>query len=170
MAPANSHQTVRLAAGRHRTPASGACVMELASLLAEERFSDCPISVCPVIGGFLRPYNDGVDDDRRQDLYAVAARVVGTTGGARVRRRRARHLRRRLIELSGGGRWRSLVARFQFGDVLGSECAVALLLRDDHEGALRLVEELIAIGGDASPGDVPRPAGTDRREAALGRS
>ena len=29
------------------------CVMELASMLAGERFGDRPVSVCPVIGAFL---------------------------------------------------------------------------------------------------------------------
>jgi hypothetical protein len=48
-----SYQTVRLSAGRHRSPDDGACVMELASMLAGEPFSDRPATVCPVIAGFL---------------------------------------------------------------------------------------------------------------------
>lgn len=73
-----SHQTVRLSRGKHRSPEDGACVMELASMLANEPFSDRPRSVCPVIAAFMRIYNDRLDDDRRQDLYEWAARVVGT--------------------------------------------------------------------------------------------
>ena len=88
--PPTSHQTVRLARGRHQSPDQGACVMELASMLAVEPFSDHPQSVCPVIGAFLRAYNDGLPDDRRQDLYDYAARVVGTVSGRRIRRERAR--------------------------------------------------------------------------------
>src|ERR671930_246676 len=64
--------------------------MELASMLAGEPFSDHPRSACPVIGAFLRAYNDGLPDDRRQDLYAYAAKVVGTASGRKVRRARAR--------------------------------------------------------------------------------
>ena len=33
-----NHQTVQLKAGRHRSPEEGACVMELESMLAGERF------------------------------------------------------------------------------------------------------------------------------------
>jgi hypothetical protein len=38
-----------------------------------------------VIGSLLRAYNDTVDDDRRQDLYACAAAVVGTNGSQAAR-------------------------------------------------------------------------------------
>src|SRR5437763_15441487 len=84
---APTHQTVKLARGKHASPSDGACVMELASLLAGASFDDHPSSVCPGIGMVLRAYNDGVDDERRQDLYRWAAEVVGTRdGGARKRR------------------------------------------------------------------------------------
>jgi hypothetical protein len=70
-----SHQTIKLSAGRHRGAEHGACVMELASMLADRTFSDHPQSACPVIAAFLRSYNDHVDDRRRQDLYRYAARA-----------------------------------------------------------------------------------------------
>src|SRR4051794_8202388 len=75
------HQTVRLARGRHAGPSGGTCVMELASLLAGEPFSDRPASACPVIGGLLRAYNDSLDDDRRPRLYGMAADLVASAGG-----------------------------------------------------------------------------------------
>ena len=77
-----SHQTIKLSPGKHYSPDDGACVMELASMLAGEPFNDHPASVCPVLGSVLRSYNDSVDDDARQDLYAYAARVVGTRADA----------------------------------------------------------------------------------------
>src|SRR5690242_21393105 len=77
MAPLN-HQTVRLGRGKHESPAHGVCVIELASMLAHEPFSDHPASVCPIIGAFLRSYNDCIDSRRRQDLYPYAARIVGS--------------------------------------------------------------------------------------------
>ena len=77
MAPV-THQTIKLSKGKHASPEDGACVMELASMLAGEPFSDHPASACPVIGSFLRAYNDSIDDGRRQDLYALAARIVGS--------------------------------------------------------------------------------------------
>jgi hypothetical protein len=42
--------------------------MELASMLAGERFSDRPRSVSRALAAFLRGYNDLLDDKRRQDL------------------------------------------------------------------------------------------------------
>src|SRR4051795_11979716 len=84
-----SHQTVRLRRGKHASPEKGVCVMELASMLAGEPFSDRPQAVCPVIGAYLRSYNDVVDDDRRQDLYRYASEAIDTAGTAALRRRRA---------------------------------------------------------------------------------
>jgi hypothetical protein len=63
--------------------------MELASMLAGERFSDRPTSVCPIVGAVVRAYNDAVDDRRRQDLYRFAADAVGTRGDFTLQRRRA---------------------------------------------------------------------------------
>jgi hypothetical protein len=63
--------------------------MELASMLAGERFSDRPKSVCPLIGSLLRAYNDHLDDEHRQDLYRFAAQAVGTRGDFALQRERA---------------------------------------------------------------------------------
>lgn len=110
-----SYQTIKISRGKHARPSDGACVMELASMLAGERFTDHPVSVCPVIGSFLRAYNDLVDDGRRQDLYASASLVVGSRASAAVMRaradrltawalqRRKRHWSRRCLP-SGGAR------------------------------------------------------------------
>jgi hypothetical protein len=87
---APSHQTIRLSRGRHAGPGEGACVMELASMLAAEPFSDHPACASPVVGAFLRAYNDRVDDERRQTLYAYAARVVGTRASDEIESERAR--------------------------------------------------------------------------------
>lgn len=81
-----SHQTVSLARGRHRRPEYGVCTMELASMLGEERFSDHPQSVCPVLAAFLRGYNDAVDDRLRNDLFRTAATVVGSRSADRAAR------------------------------------------------------------------------------------
>jgi hypothetical protein len=63
--------------------------MEVASMLADEPFTDEPRCVCPVIAEFLRSYNDLVDDARRQDLLAYASLVVGTRDNPAAERRRA---------------------------------------------------------------------------------
>ncbi len=49
-----SHQTVKLQKGRHSSPRQGVCVIELASMLAGEPFTDHPVSASMVI----RRYSD----------------------------------------------------------------------------------------------------------------
>lgn len=138
-----SHQTVALSRGRHDGPEEGACVMELASMLAGEPFSDSPRAVCPVLAAFLRSYNDGVDDARRLSLYALAAMVVGTDGDRRTERRRLKRCRERVLELRGAAASRA--DRF-FMRVLWTDtavaCAAAFLEAGAHEEALAFVEEL----------------------------
>lgn len=152
-----NHQTVRLSKGKHASPGEGACVMELASLLAGESFSDRPASVCPVIAGFMRAYNDRVDDERRQDLYRYAAEVVGTRSGPDVEHTRER----RCLEWAEGMRrqrprplrW---IARGAPGSVdrrLGLDAAGTYAARSirrhgdrTHVAALALMDELIAMG------------------------
>lgn len=87
-----SFQTMKLARGKHSSPRHGACVMELASMLAGERFSDRPRTVSPVIAAFLRGYNDLVDDQRRQDLIRYASGAVGTAASKEVECARATRL------------------------------------------------------------------------------
>src|SRR3954462_8537565 len=83
-----SHQTIRLIRGRHSSPERGACVMEVASMLAGEPFSDEPRGGGPVSAEFLRTYNDEVDNARRQDRFAAAALVVNTREDHAAERRR----------------------------------------------------------------------------------
>src|SRR5947209_11909484 len=87
--PPLNYKTVRLARGRHRSPGDGVCVMELASMLAGEPFSDQPASVSPVVAGFLRAYNDAATESQRQLLFRFASAALGTRASAAVERRRA---------------------------------------------------------------------------------
>jgi len=166
---AMSYQTVRLGAGRHRAPDDGACAMELASMLAGEPFSDRPRSVCPVIAGFVRSYNDHFDDARRQNLYAYAARIVGTRAGREDERRRADMCLAWARETCGVPplhvRVLHRLFRPQGLDVDGVYAARAAAAADRpevHALALRLVDELIAVGA------VPDRA--DRADIQLGSS
>jgi hypothetical protein len=151
------HQTVRLSPGRHRSADDGACVMELASMLAGEPFSDRPHSVCPIIAAFLRTYNDGIDDERRRDLYRFASEAVGTRDPALLELRSlicrgwiTRHHRG-----LARGPFRLLPARVRtlgagpgdptIGAITGG-MAVRLARRDGaaaHQEALQLVDRLI---------------------------
>jgi hypothetical protein len=140
--PTISHQTVRLSHGRHASPEHGMCVMELASVLAGEPFSDHPHSVSPVIATALRAYNDHVDDSRRQGLIAIAAQAVGTRGCWRVERELSERIRRWAAGTPWGGRrpwWLRSV----------SSCAV-LAARDvdRHAAFLAFIGELLGAQDD----------------------
>jgi hypothetical protein len=143
---APSHQTVRLARGRHASRHAGVCVMELASMLAHEPFSDRPGSVSPTIGAFLRTYNDGVDDDRRQRLYSVAAAIVGTASNRRVERERiSRCLTFAVAHGSRRPSPRSSLA-LATPEPAGAWAALAALDAGSHDEALALVDDLVALG------------------------
>ena len=49
-----TYQTVSLTKGKHTSPQYGVCVMELASMLAGEPFTDQPRAVSRSLGAFLR--------------------------------------------------------------------------------------------------------------------
>jgi hypothetical protein len=67
-----------LSQGNHDKPEDGMCVMEMASYLAREPWSDHPQCVSPVIAAFCRSWNDALDDETRQRLKPYAFKVVGT--------------------------------------------------------------------------------------------
>ena len=151
-----THQTIKLSKGRHNSPDEGACVMELASMLAGEPFSDHPASVCPVIGSCLRAYNDWIDDHRRQDLYAYASKVVGTRSTHEVQRARAARVTEWVSQAARRRRLtRFIIVRGMFAlmlwpqpDDLGSRMiqAVARRRRGSHHEVLGLIDELMTIG------------------------
>jgi hypothetical protein len=156
-----SFQTARLGIGSHDRPGAVVCVMELASMIAGERFSDRPVSVCPVIGAILRVYNDGLDDQRRADLYRYAAEAVGTRGDFRLQLRRAqaaiswaRGRYQARGPLARGPRPRSVPAPDWGPDQIATYVVGALGRRrraggwsaTDHAEALALIDELIELG------------------------
>jgi hypothetical protein len=143
--------------------------MELASMLAQERFSDRPQSVCPVIGAILRTYNDWIDDDRRNDMYRYAAESVGTRGDYALQQRRAAAAIAwtRTVRRPRGVLGLALLgARYAPEPDAGPE-AIALFvvrairratrwrraprLQAAHEGLLSLVDSLIELG--SAPAD-----------------
>ena len=69
-----------LSRGRHRSPRRGACFMELASVLAGERWSDHPSCTHPLLGQLARRVNDHTGDDGRQELASLIPSVVGRRG------------------------------------------------------------------------------------------
>jgi hypothetical protein len=129
--------------------------MELASMLAGERFTDRPRSVCPVLGALMRTYNDVIDDRRRQDLYQYVSSCVGTRGSHALESRRAasavewataRHEARRR-------RWWRLIPRVYAPELDDGPESVALHVigsirkhtDSTHSAILALFEQLIAM-------------------------
>jgi hypothetical protein len=79
---------LRLSPGSHDSPREGVCVVELASLLAGEKFSDRPRCVCDVVAGFMRSLNDRLAHADRQRLIPYASRALGTNDGPAATRAR----------------------------------------------------------------------------------
>lgn len=176
-----NYQTVKLARGRHVSPDAGVCVMELASMLACESFSDRPRSVSPTIGGFLRAYNDLIDDERRQDLYGCAAEVLGTSASYEVEIARAAHLQawgerlrearwwRRVMPLrTRVGNRRALLRPHQAGPY--AVHSIYHLTDELHASAMKLVRELVDIAPvEAAATPVPGTTREDAVQAVPGR-
>jgi hypothetical protein len=147
-----SFQTVRLARGRHRSANDGACAMELASMIAGERFSDHPQTVSPVVAAFVRVYNDLIDDRRRRDLLDYAAAAIGTKGSIRREKARARRihdwLKSELGDRGGLELWAlGVCPRWRRKRQVVAERAAryAASSRSRHDAALRLLDELLGI-------------------------
>jgi hypothetical protein len=153
-----SHQTVKLSRGKHDSPEAGACVMELASMLAGEAFSDHPQTVCPVIADLLRSYNDTIDDRRRQDLYQYASRVVGSRSSTVVEQSR----RARIRQWSAGRRpwWTRALLGYSLtwlttwplpeSPGLRAVSAMGPPCERSHTAMLALIDELLSLGADGS--------------------
>src|SRR3990167_10562700 len=82
-----------LYAGPHPKNGNGhvkACAMEAAAYIAGEPWSDHPECVCPVIGAFMRAWNDGLPDDERTSLLLpLIPRTIGTRGSKPLEERRS---------------------------------------------------------------------------------
>jgi hypothetical protein len=160
MAPI-SHQTVKLRTGRHSSPEDGACVVELASMLAGEKFSDHPRSVSRTIAAFLRTYNDRLDDDRRQDLLEIASEIVGTRAGRAVERARGRRCLAWVRAVDGRRHGTNALVWMPGGCAQAAQrAAIVAACGDDnrHRFALALVKELIATGAPEAADRLPGTA------------
>lgn len=165
--PPISHQTIKLSRGRHSSPEHGACVMELASMLAGEGFTDHPRSVSRPIASFLRGYNDLLDDRRRADLYRYAAQTVGTAGSPALEEARVARLLRWADELWQRRSGRSLLERMRLRRAVKERStdpepagtyavhAIGKVTDQTHAATLALVDELIAMGTRAYPESAP---------------
>jgi hypothetical protein len=174
--------SVRLEPGSHRSPADGVCIVELASMIGGEPFSDRPECVCPVIAAFLRGWNDRAGYFDRQRLRPYAHRVVGTGGYRRISRiRRDLCLRWAGADL-GAGPLRRALARaamrvriawavglwqaIRLTEGAGTYAARTCFASGGADQAFELLERMLEVG--AEPPAEPRlpgdwvPADLDR--------
>jgi hypothetical protein len=70
-----------LSRGKHRSARKGACFMEMASVLANEPWSDHPKCTHPLLAHLARLVNDYTSDDNRGELAVLIPSVVGLRGG-----------------------------------------------------------------------------------------
>jgi len=125
--------------------------MELASMLAGERFTDRPRCVDPVLAAYLRALNDRLPARERQRLLPYASAAVGT-------RRRRRHMRARRAACLRFADTPRPLARPLIALLVGLKPALNLragaaewavrraIARRDVEGAFTLLDQLVAIG------------------------
>lgn len=106
-----------LSAGNHPPGSPTPCVMEAASWLAGEEWSDQPRSVHPLIAGVARAVNDRVSDEERQTFWPL---ILASLDTARPRNRALdwrlrRHVARSIRACEGEPTretWESVLDRF----------------------------------------------------------
>jgi hypothetical protein len=152
---------VRLEPGSHRTPDDGVCIVELASIIGGERFSDRPRCVCPVLAAFLRGWNDRASYADRQRLEPYAALVVGTQGHRGISRIRrdiclswagADFDRRPLRGVAARLRMRASIAwtvglwpSIRLSEGAGAYAARVCIARGGTDEAFALLDRLLAV-------------------------
>ena len=189
--------SVRLAPGSHSTPREGVCVVELASMLGGEEFSDRPRCVCPVIAAFLRSWNDRAAHADRQRLKPYAQLIVGSRGSRRLTRARReiclrwvgdeddlgpvrRGLKRAWMRLRIGV-YVGFASAARLDEGAGEYAARLAFSRGDREGAFGLLDALLATGTKGTPElpavavarddpSYPRGDGSAGRNGATGRA
>jgi hypothetical protein len=143
-------------------------VVELASMIGGEKFTDRPDCVCPVIGSFLRSWNDRAGYADRQRLHQYASRVVGTGGYRRISKIRCDlclsyaganldrgPLRRAVVRLRMRGRIAWSVGIFPsiwLKEGAGAYAAHIAFARGEGNDAFALLDRLLEVGSPpASP-------------------
>ena len=144
-----------LAQGNHPDRSNGLCVMEAVAWAAGESHTDYPRCVSPVIGAFLRSWNDGMDETDRQQLKGYVLKVIGTATSEADETRRAWLCTDWLVRVQAPA-WLHLAG-------LGNEALLLTTLPDiTSTEAARAAQSTINAAADAA-GDA---AGLSARAAA----
>jgi hypothetical protein len=133
-----------LAAGRHRSPRRGACLMEYTSVLAGERFSDAPRCTDPVMAAVARAVNDYSSDSGRQRIAPYAGDLTTAHGaGDDVQRGIVRRCLLTALRYADGSRRQVLLVA-----LLGLDRAACGVTRGWDDSMLSLDTELALLRGD----------------------
>ena len=178
--------SLRLAAGSHASPREGICAVELASLLADEKFTDRPKCVCRVVAAFMRSLNDRVSHADRQRLIPYASRALGTSHGpTRLRRdiclsavganTEGGLLRRLATRLAVRIRIWALVGfreALRLDEGIGVLAARMTFAREGADRAYEVLDRLLDAGADLEPASLADPverAAESRVAASIGQ-
>jgi len=83
-------ESITLKNGMHASRESGTCAMEAVAWLAGEPHSDHPQCACPVVGAFMRRWNDSLPDaDRTRLLCPLLPLLVGSRSTPAAEERRS---------------------------------------------------------------------------------
>ena len=82
-------EMLELKKGAHENCEEGMCVMEAVSCWSGGPFTDAPATSSPVLGIFLRKYNDSVDSEVRQSLKPFIPRLVNSRGTYEIEEQRS---------------------------------------------------------------------------------
>jgi len=155
-------------------------VVELASVIGGETFSDRPDCVCDVIAAFLRSWNDRASHADRQRLRPYAERAVGTRATPEMTRQRrdlclawagytvdAGRVRRFASRIAARARIASLAGLRSASRLKGAGeiAARAVFARHDTETGLLLLDALLGIDEGFAPAEPDLC--TDPRQAQL---
>jgi len=134
-----------LAEGMHTAPEHGMCAMEAAAYIVNEPFSDHPICVSPVIGAFMRAWNDDLPaEDRTRLLLPLIPKTIGTANGADLESRRAMMAMDWLIRIHTPA-WLRLAGLTSQADLLANFPEINNMAK-----APSLMPMLIAVRNDAA--------------------
>jgi hypothetical protein len=112
-----------LSRGKHRNSRKGACFMEMASVLAGEKWSDHPRCTHPLLADLARHVNDATSDENRHHLALLIPEVVGlTSDDPRVDARVALRCATTALAVASEERQNVLAV-----SVLSADCVLAVL-------------------------------------------
>ena len=166
-----------LKSGGHNGPSSGACVMEAVAYVAGEPWSDHPECVSPVIGAFLRSWNDSLptDADRDRLLKPLIPLIINTRSTQAIEEQRS-YLALDWMIRTFLPKWLRLAKINDHADkvealspIVDMETAKAAgpVVRAANEAASKARDAARAAAGDAA-GDAARAAAGDAAWAAAG--